>query len=364
MAGFRHISRPLLLPFSVLYGMVVAVRNLLFDKGILPSTRFKLPVISIGNITVGGTGKTPHVEYLIRLLKEDYKIAVLSRGYKRKTKDFMLASVRSDVADVGDEPLQLKLKFPDIPVAVEKNRVKGVKILTDKIHKLNAVILDDAFQHRYIRPGLSILLVDYTRPVFNDILLPAGNLREPRRNSKRADIIIVTKCPGHLSPHEKALFISRLQPTAEQEVYFTRYVYGNPVAVFADKHGQAESFPLKHFYKPGNAVMLVTGIANPEPLKLFLEESVPVHEEMAFPDHHNYDKDDFQRIKKSFKTIEAVNKFILTTEKDAVRIRNSGLADKNLRKVFFYLPVEVKFLAKGEKPFIKQLYKYIKKSGY
>lgn len=276
----------------------------------------------------------------------------------------MLASIRSGVADVGDEPLQLKLKFPDVHVAVEKNRVKGVKILTDSIQKLDAVILDDAFQHRYILPGLSILLVDYTRPIFNDILLPAGNLREPRRNSKRANILIVTKCPGHLSPHEKELFISRLQPAAEQEVYFTKYVYGNPVAVFADKHGEAETFPLKHFHKAGNALMLVTGIANPVPLKVFLEESVPVIEEMTFPDHHNYSKDDFQRIKNSFKTIEAVNKFIITTEKDAVRIRNSGLTDKNLRKVLFYLPVEVKFLAKDEKPFIKQIYKYLIKAGY
>ena len=363
MAGFRHISRPLLLPFTLLYGLVVAVRNLLFDKGILPSMSFHLPVISIGNITVGGTGKTPHVEYLIRLLKEDYKIAVLSRGYKRKTKDFMLASVRSDVADVGDEPLQLKLKFPDVHVAVERNRVKGVKILAESIHKLDAVILDDAFQHRYIKPGLSILLVDYTRPIFNDILLPAGNLREPVGNSKRADIIIVTKCPGHLSPDERAHFIADLHPAPGQEVYFTRYIYGDPVSVFPDKHGNVESIPLKHLHKSGNAAMLVTGIANPGPLKIFLEASVHIREEMTFPDHHNFDKDDFHRIKKTFKTIEAVNKFILTTEKDAVRIRNSALADKSLRKVFYYLPVEVKFLSKGEKPFIKQIYKYIKKAG-
>jgi tetraacyldisaccharide 4'-kinase len=344
-----------------LYGLVIGIRNLLFDLGILPSTTFKLPVISIGNITVGGTGKTPHVEYLIRLLKEDYKIAVLSRGYKRKTKDFILASVRSKVADIGDEPLQIKLKFPNVHVAVERNRVKGVKILAESIPGLDAVILDDAFQHRYIHPGLSILLVDYTRPVFKDILLPAGNLREPAVNSKRADIIIVTKCPGHLNHDERDHFIAYLHPAPGQEVYFTRYVYGDPVSVFPDKHGNVESIPLKRFHKSGSAAMLITGIANPGPFKIFLEESVHIREEMVFPDHHSYNKDDFHRIKKAFKTIEAVNKFIFTTEKDAVRIRNSALADKNLRKVFYYLPVEVKFLAKGEKPFIKQIFKYFKK---
>jgi tetraacyldisaccharide 4'-kinase len=204
MAGFRHIVRPLLLPLSLLYGLVVLIRNLLFDFRIMRSTRFKLPVISVGNITVGGTGKTPHVEYLVQLLKNDFKLAVLSRGYKRKTKGFILASKKTGVADIGDEPLQIKLKFPDVNIAVEHNRVKGVRTLIERIPKLNLVILDDAYQHRYIRPGLSILLVDYNRPIFHDMLLPAGNLRESWHNAKRADIIIITKSPDHFSARERS----------------------------------------------------------------------------------------------------------------------------------------------------------------
>ena len=363
MAGIRQIPRPALIPLSLIYGLVVSVRNLLFDLRILRSTRFKLPVIAVGNITVGGTGKTPHVEYLIQLLKNDYELAVLSRGYKRKTKDFILASTKSGVADIGDEPLQIKLKFPDINVAVERNRVKGVRTLIESIHKLDVVILDDAYQHRYIRPGLSILLVDYYRPVFNDMLLPAGNLREPWQNTKRADIIIVTKCPDHLSPNERSGFISNLHPGPKQAIYFTKYAYGSPVPVFPDKRGRQDTISHKHLHKSGTGVLLVTGIANPEPLRQFLKKNLQVKDELTYPDHHNYDRQDLQLIKSTYKTIEAKEKYIVVTEKDAVRIRESAIADKSFRKVFYYLPVEVKFLAKGEKPFIKRVYKFIRKSG-
>jgi tetraacyldisaccharide 4'-kinase len=363
MAGFRHIPRPALIPLSLFYGLVVLVRNLLFDLRILKSRRFKLPVISVGNITVGGTGKTPHVEYLIALLKNDYKLAVLSRGYKRKTKDFILASAKSRVTDIGDEPLQIKLKFPDVHVAVERNRVKGVSTLIESIHKLDMVILDDAYQHRYIRPGLSILLVDYNRPVFNDILLPAGNLREPRQNIKRADIIIVTKCPDILSQTERSGFISNLHPGPKQEIYFTKYTYGSPMPVFPFKRSRQETISYKHLHKSGIGVLLVTGIANPEPFKQYLNDILHIKDELSYPDHHNYDRRDFQLIKNTFKAIDAEEKYIIITEKDAVRIRESAIADKNFRKAFYYIPVEVRFLSKGEKPFIKQIYKFIKKSG-
>jgi tetraacyldisaccharide 4'-kinase len=363
MAGYRHLPRPALLPFSLFYGLVVLVRNLLFDLGILRSTRFKLPVISVGNITVGGTGKTPHVEYLVQLLKNDYKLAMLSRGYKRKTKNFILASTKSKVAEIGDEPLQIKLKFPKVHVAVDRNRVKGVKTLIESFHKLDVVILDDAFQHRYIRPGLSILLVDYNRPPFKDMLLPAGNLREPWQNAKRANIIIVTKCPVHLSPQERACFISNLHPGARQEIFFTKYAYGTPVPVFPDKHGRQNIITFKYLHKPGVGVLLVTGIANPEPLKQYLKNVLIINDELTFPDHHNYDAQDLQLIKNTFQTIQADEKYILVTEKDAIRIRASYIPDNSFRKAFYYIPVEVKFFAKGEKPFIKRVYKFIKKSG-
>jgi tetraacyldisaccharide 4'-kinase len=363
MAGHGHIERPVLLPLSFLFGLIVLLRNWLFDLRILRSTRFKLPVISIGNITVGGTGKTPHVEYLIQLLKNDFTLAVLSRGYRRKTKNFILASSKSRVSDIGDEPRQMKLKFPDVNIAVERNRVKGVRTLIESVQKLDLVLLDDAFQHRYISPGLSILLVDYNRPIFKDVLLPAGNLREPCRNAKRADIIIVTKCPDHLTLHERMDFIANLRPAASQEVFFTSYTYGTPVPVFPDKHGRQEAVSYRHFRKTGTGVLLVTGIANPDPLRQFLEHYLRIADEITFSDHHPYQLKDIQFIKSRFKTIELVEKCILVTEKDAVRLRELDIPDKSFRKSFYYVPVEVKFQAKGEKPFIKRIYKFLKKSG-
>jgi tetraacyldisaccharide 4'-kinase len=362
MARIRHILRPVLFPFSLLYGLGVLTRNLLFDLQILRSKKFRLPVISVGNITVGGTGKTPHVEYLAHLLKHDFKLAVLSRGYKRKTRHFILASKKTGVTEIGDEPLQIKLKFPDIYVAVERDRVKGVKTLIETVNKLDLIILDDAFQHRTIKPGLSILLIDYNRPVFRDMLLPAGNLREPRNGLKRADIIIITKCPGNLTLFNRSEFISKLHITPEQDIFFTKYAYGLPESVFPDKKNKQEFLSYKHLHKSGNGILLVTGIANPGPLRHFLNEIVPVKEELSFPDHHNFTKQDFQLIKSTFKTIEAEEKYIIVTEKDAVRIRESEYPDKSLRKVLYYIPVEVKFLSKGEKPFIKKIYKYLKKA--
>jgi tetraacyldisaccharide 4'-kinase len=362
MARPRHITRPALLPLSLLYGFAMQIRNLLFDLKILKSTRFKLPVISVGNITVGGTGKTPHVEYLIRLLKDDFRIAVLSRGYRRKTRDFVLASRKSKVADIGDEPRQLKLKFPNVPVAVETNRVKGVRTLMENISKLDLVILDDAFQHRYILPGFSILLVDYNRPVFDDVLLPAGNLRESRQNATRADIIIVTKCPDHLSLPERHDFITRLCPSDTQEVFFTGFTYEKPVPVFPDKHGRQEPVSYKSLKKSRTGIMLVTGIANPAPLRQFLEQNLHVDDELIFDDHHEYDLKDIRYMQSRFQTIERADKCILVTEKDAVRLQELNIPDKRFRKSLYYIPVEVKFLAKGQKPFIKRIYKYMKKS--
>lgn len=363
MKGKRYIARPALLPLSFLYGLIILVRNLLFDLHLLRSTRFKLPVIAVGNITAGGTGKTPHVEYLIRLLRHDFKIAVLSRGYRRKTRHFILASLKSRVNDIGDEPRQMKLKFPEVFVAVENRRVIGVRTLIESIHKLDLVILDDAFQHRYIQPGLSILLIDYNRPIFKDVLLPAGNLREPACNIRRADIILVTKCPEHLSIQERSEFISNLNLGQKQEAYFTSYTYGALIPVFPDKHGLQEPVSYRYLRKCHMGVLLVTGIANPEPLRQFLEQNLRIDDEIRYSDHHPYDKKDVQYIKSRFKTIEQVEKCIIVTEKDAVRLREIDIPDKSFRKSLYYIPVEIKFQAKGEKPFIKSVYKYLKKAG-
>jgi tetraacyldisaccharide 4'-kinase len=259
--------------------------------------------------------------------------------------------------------MQVKLKFPDVHVAVDRNRVRGIQTLIDRIRKLDAVILDDAFQHRYVTPGLSILLTDYNRPFFNDFLLPAGNLREPRKNSERADIIIVTKCTAHLSPQLRADFIARLNPAHNQEIYFTRYTYGSILPVFPDKRSKPYAIPYKLLHKSGMRIMLVTGIANPSPLKQFLQKIIQVSEEIIFPDHHYYSKQDLRQIKSKFRSIVAREKYIIVTEKDAVRIRELSIADKDFKKAFYYIPVEVKFLAKGEKPFIKRIYRFTKNAG-
>jgi tetraacyldisaccharide 4'-kinase len=360
MGRFRKIARPLLLPFSLLYGSAVLIRNWLYDVNLFHTTRFKIPTISVGNITVGGTGKTPHVEYLIRQLKPHYHLAVLSRGYKRKTKNFVLASENSGVAEIGDEPLQIKQKFPDVPVAVESDRVLGVQRLMEVFPDLQTVLLDDAYQHRSIAAHLSVLLVDYTRPVFQDVLLPAGNLREPQHNICRANIILVTKCPESLSVSEREKFISRLRPRAHQQVFFTCYTYGAPVPVFVEtKNRTSPSDPDDHL-PSGSSVLLVTGIANPAPLKKYLAGIFDIRKELDFPDHHNFNLNDFKLIHQTFESIEATDKLILVTEKDAVRIRESEFHNSPFSNRIYYIPVEVKFLANCEEPFLKIVFEALR----
>ena len=357
MKGF---TRPLLLPFSFFYWIGVTIRNLLFDLRVLRSTGFDIPVISIGNITVGGTGKTPHVEMLVRMLKSDYRIAVLSRGYKRKSTGFIMASRHSLVSDIGDEPMQIKNKFPEISVAVDNDRVHGVNRLLRSKRRPEMVILDDAFQHRYIRPGLSIVLVDYNRPVFNDFLLPAGNLREPWRNIRRSHMVIVTKCPENLFPQEMAWFTQKLGLDREQELFFTTYSYGIPEAVFPVKKGK-DVPTFKQLRKSHAGILLVSGIANPQPLLQFLQKIVKVHETMFFADHHEFTNFDIQTISVRFQSIPAREKYILVTEKDAVKLRELDL-DEHLKKAFLCIPVEVQFLARGEKSFNKRIDKFIKRT--
>jgi tetraacyldisaccharide 4'-kinase len=360
MKVLENRKRPLLLPFSCLYWIVVRVRNLLFDLKILRSKSFCLPIISVGNITVGGTGKTPHVEMLVRQLKHDYQMAVLSRGYKRKSTGFMLATRRSAVSDIGDESLQIKSKFPEIQVAVDNHRVHGVKKLIKINRRPEVIILDDAFQHRYIKPGLSVLLVDYNRPVFHDYMLPAGNLREPWKNSRRADIIVVTKCPSGLLPIERVHFSEKLRLNPKQDIYFTTYSYGSPQAVFTGKKRKNDGFTFKQLRKSHAAILLVTGIANPGPVLQFLDQTLRVHDSIFFPDHHEFTQHDLQLILNRFHSVPGAVKYIMVTEKDAVKLREMDL-DEILKKALLYIPVEVKFLAKGEKPFFKRIEKYIKK---
>jgi tetraacyldisaccharide 4'-kinase len=358
ITGFnRRIQRPALLPFSLVYGLVVAIRNLLFDLRILKQTRFKIPVISVGNITVGGTGKTPHVEYLVTLLS-GRRVAVLSRGYKRKTRNFVLASNESSVGDIGDEPLQMKKKFPHLSVAVDRNRLEGIKNLTQIEPDLDCIILDDAYQHRYVVPGLSILLVDFNRPVFEDILLPAGNLRESFRGIRRAHLFIVTKCPDHLSVSERNHFLSKLSAAPDQAVFFTQYIYEDPLPVFPELYNRNKKVSFAQLRE--SKVMLVTGIANPEPLKQFLNGVTMVAEEIAFSDHHNFNTSDLFTLKRTYEKIKSPEKYILVTEKDAIRLKELSIEDMILKESLLYVPVKVKFLNNSEIAFNHIVHEFLK----
>ncbi len=327
------LIRFLLFPFAVLYDLITSIRNLFFSTGIFKSKSFEIPVIAVGNLSVGGTGKTPQIEYLIRLLKDSYKIATLSRGYKRKTKGFQILKETHTAEDVGDEPLQFFLKFKEITVAVDANRTQGIKKLQELIQP-EVVLLDDAFQHRKVKADLYILLTKYDNLYANDFLLPTGNLRESRRGAKRAEIVIVTKCPEILLEKEKQRIKERLKIQPNQKLYFTKIVYNTTLK-------GTNEVALSTFKK--KKVILVTGIANPNPLLRFLESKEIEYKHIKFPDHHNFSLNEIEEIKQELTKSNESDTIILTTEKDYVRLK--GKLEK-----LYYLEIETKFL-EGEKPF-------------
>lgn len=295
------ILSALALPLSWLYGLGTGLRNLLYNSGVLTSRSYGIPVISVGNIAVGGTGKTPHTEYLIRLLKTNHQVCVLSRGYRRKSKGFQLATPYSTTDQLGDEPMQMHQKFPDATVAVDKDRCHGIDMLIEiqqADHRQDGmvVLLDDAFQHRHVKPGLNILLTDYHNPLYKDRLMPAGRLREAAHNKSRADIMIVTKCPEDLSSTEQSAISQNLHVKNWQRLFFSTFTYtGLPI---------------------GQKVLLVTGIANPQPLADKLRKQGNDIAELRFADHHAYTVHDIETIKR-----KAAGRTIVTTEKDAVKLR-------------------------------------------
>lgn len=351
--------RLLLLPLSLLYGLIIGLRNKMFDWKIFKSVKFELPIICVGNITVGGTGKTPHVEYLIDLLQKNYRVAVLSRGYKRKSKGFVLAKNDSSPLDIGDEPYQIYSKFKKLYVAVCENRVLGVQKLIKKKKKIEVVVLDDAFQHRYVTPGLSILLIDYNRPAFNDYLFPAGNLREGFSARKRAQILIVSKSPEIITNSQIDYWTNRLKLGPTQYLYFTTYEYGYLESVFEKK---ALYKSLGQLRKYNVQVLLVTGIANPKPLENKLDQQGIKYETLIFPDHHNYTQKDLQEIANVFKSMESKQKLLLTTEKDAVRFRYIGKYPKSIKKYSYFLPVKVRFLNDSTDEFNQLILKNVRKN--
>jgi tetraacyldisaccharide 4'-kinase len=322
-----------LLPFSWLYRLITDVRNWLYDREYKKSIRFQLPVISVGNITVGGTGKTPHVEYLIRLLKDQYRITTLSRGYGRNTKGFLLAGQLTNANQIGDEPMQFHRKFSgQIGVAVGEKRVHAIEQLLFGQPVPEVIILDDAFQHRAVQPSFSILLSDYHRPFYKDFVLPSGRLRERRSNAKRADVILVSKCPEGLDQEEKEEIIRQIRRYAKQvtPVYFTSIRYGQPVSF-----GSASTI----FEGP---VLLVSGLANAQPLEKYVKQTYILSHHIAFNDHYKYTVEDIETISRQLVQLQARN--ILVTEKDYVKLMHSAFSAQILRLPIWYLPIEVCFL--------------------
>jgi len=349
----------ILLPLAWFYGIAVALRNYLFDKEIFRSETFSVPVICIGNLIVGGTGKTPHTEYLIRLLSKKYKIAVLSRGYKRKTQGFVLADKNASALALGDEPFQMFRKFPEIIVATDSNRRRGINNLLalSGDRRPEVILLDDAFQHRWVNPSLSILLSDWKRTFYNDYLLPAGRLREPAKNYRRADIIIFTKCPDcHCTLDPDTL--GQVAELPELPVFHTTFEYKELLPVFP-AFDSIEKKSLERLKKEDYSVLLVTGLANPSDLIRYLKQYTNNLHSIVFPDHHNFSRRDIVRIEKSFKSIKNSRKILITSEKDAVRIMSHSAIQDEIKNFMYYIPVEVVFCREQEKLFIQKIENHV-----
>jgi len=328
--------RKILYPFSIIYDIVTSVRNFFFDKGIFKSKSYDLPVLAVGNLYVGGTGKSPMIEYLIRLLKDDFRVATLSRGYRRKSEGFMLGNLTSTADDLGDEPMQFHQKFSDIKVAVDGDRQNGISQLLQQVNP-DAILLDDAFQHRKVTAGFYILLTKYDSLFVDDLILPAGNLRESKRGAQRANIIIVTKCPEKLSSDEQARIRKRLSLSSSQQVFFTCISYANEV------NANEESILLTSL--KNIQFTLVTGIANPKSLVNHLNSLNFNFEHISYKDHHNFSEKELNELSKK--------QMIITTEKDYMRLKDS------LTNVF-YLPIVTEFLNDRD-TFDKSILSFVRK---
>ena len=355
---FIHINE-WLIPLSWLYGIGVGFRNQLFNIGLLKQHDYDIPIISVGNITVGGAGKTPHVEYLIRLLKDKVKVAVLSRGYKRKTHGYVLANDSSTVTDIGDEPYQMKQKYQDVHIAVDKKRVDGIAHITGDAatNDTDVILLDDAFQHRYVKPGINILLVDYHRLIIYDKLLPAGRLREPQSGKNRADIVIITKCPKDLKPMEFRVLTKAMNLYPYQSLYFTTIEYESLTPLFAKEKSTIEKEALEDKH-----VMLITGIASPKQIIIDLKPHVKEMTTLAFSDHHQFKSKDIMKINETFNAIKG-EKIIVTTEKDATRLEQLEGLSEEVKQNLYVLPIKVKFMINQEEEFNDKIIDYVRKNS-
>jgi tetraacyldisaccharide 4'-kinase len=349
-----------LYPLSLIYGFVTGLRNFLFDAEVLKSHEFSIPVICVGNLAAGGTGKTPHSEYLIDLLRKSFKVAMLSRGYKRKTRGFRFADPGSQVGDIGDEPLQVYKKFPGIVVAVDNNRVNGVKKILEEKPETSVIILDDGYQHRRIKPGFSILLSDFERLMISDHMLPYGNLRENKSNMSRADIILITKCPENISPIQRRIIVKEIRKAPYQNLYFTSITYKDPLPVFIDK----DAVPRKPevIISKESGIVLVTGIANPGHPYEFLKSRVGEVIHLTFSDHYQYTNRDIEKISKAWADMKSPVKYVITTEKDAVRLQEFTNIAESFRSAFYYIPIGINFLNDDKNEFDNLIVDYVRKN--
>lgn len=336
-----NIRGVILLPFSILYGLVTFFRNILFDIGIFREKKHDVCVISVGNLSMGGTGKTPHVEYLVSLLSKKYKVAILSRGYGRKTRGFILADKNADANTIGDEPLQYYHKFEDVLVAVDGRRNRGVKKLLEIEKDLKVIILDDAYQHRWIKPDLSIMLTDFHDMYHNDYIVPSGRLREFRHGSKRADIVVITKTPVVLSPITRRRFIDELKLQPYQKLLFSKIEYDGFVRYEDDQY-------LNHIPQVSR-ILMFTGIANSYPLQDYLKRHCQELIVLSFPDHHSFLPKNIHQIKSVYDDIFTSKKMIITTEKDAQRLHVCKNNEELQKLPIYYVPIHVAFHQNDEK---------------
>jgi tetraacyldisaccharide 4'-kinase len=340
----------LLLPFSWLYGLITGCRNFLYNKGIFKSIDFDIPVICVGNIAAGGTGKTPFSAFLIEKLSKEYKIALLSRGYRRKSKGFLLATDDSTAADIGDEPREIKTKFPKITVAVDADRVEGIQKIRQLLPDTQLVILDDGYQHRKVNPGLKILLTDYNRLFTRDHVLPYGMLRESNGGYKRADMVVVTKCPDGTGEEELLKISQELKIFPHQSLFFAGWEYATIYNLFSGDTLPSDALQEKE-------VVLMTGIAFPEPAVRYLKTRATKVELLQFPDHHFFTQKDYDVLAK---IVGDAVKIIVVTEKDAARIVSDLLFPEQLKKQTYVLPVKMKVLQNKENALITKIIDYVR----
>ena len=345
------ISKILFAPFALLFGIGVSLRKWAYKVGLLKSIKFDFPVISVGNLNVGGTGKSPHVEFLVRMLKDYINVATISRGYKRKTKGFRYVQLNDTAETVGDEPLQFKQNFPDILVTVNESRITGIMKLIGDVPDLQAIIMDDAYQHLAITPNLYILLTEYKSPFTTDNLLPVGRLRENKKSYNRADIIIVTKCPKILNEGDKLEWTTAINPLSHQQLYFSKFQYGKPYYLFNPAYAYSLTTEVE--------ALVFCAIANTDYLEKHLETTIKRAKILRFPDHHYFTNSELGNLKAQFEKLDAPQKIILTTEKDATRLRlHQDFIIENKLPIFV-LPIEVDFLFNEKEIFVKSIQQFL-----